>query len=229
MLSDRSNTMLNPSTSVIVTLLATLLIASLLAGCANSKLRRTPTTERPTPWFCEMNESRDDWDCVQDEALASNPRPKRLPSDPAEPNPFDEERPGEDNDDLSGLANPAADVDFNAIEAALAQEHVTRVMDAPPEYFTVQLTTTATEPLAAGFILDHHLKGNDQVMTLELADDTTPYYVVLLGVYPTEKAAEAAADARPESLADVTPWVRPLAPVQTDLSRAQFLKTGATP
>ena len=61
-----------------------LVLAVIMAGCSNSKLRRTPEAERKTPWFCQMNESRDNWECVQDAELARHPKPERLPSDEPE-------------------------------------------------------------------------------------------------------------------------------------------------
>jgi hypothetical protein len=56
----------------------------MVAGCSNSKFRRTPQPSAKTPWFCEMNETHDDWDCVQDAELAKHPKPKRLPGDEPE-------------------------------------------------------------------------------------------------------------------------------------------------
>lgn len=222
MRSDRVIFVYNPARKFLAPLLVTLAISTLMAGCSNSKLRRTPEAERPTPWFCEMNEARDDWDCVQDEALARKPKPKRLPSDPVEPNPFDEEEAltRTDTDGLSDVANPSAAIDFEALALVQIQSDVSRVMSLPPEHFTVQLTTTETKPLADGFISENELKEIEELMTLKLASEGTPYYVVLLGLYETEEAAQAAAEARPDSLADIKPWIRPLGAIQAGITAA---------
>ena len=37
-----------------------LLAVVVLAGCSNAQLKRTPVTPRPTPWFCQINESREE-------------------------------------------------------------------------------------------------------------------------------------------------------------------------
>ena len=54
---------------------AVLLAIVVQTGCSNAQIRRTPVTPKPTPWFCEMNEARDDWQCVQSAELAANPKP----------------------------------------------------------------------------------------------------------------------------------------------------------
>ena len=46
--------------------MAVVLAVVVLTGCSNAQVKRTPITQRPTPWFCQINESRDDWQCVQD-------------------------------------------------------------------------------------------------------------------------------------------------------------------
>ena len=211
----------------LVLLLAGLLIVGLLTGCSNAQVRRTPVTDLGDAWFCEMNESRDDWDCVRDDALARNPKPKRLPSDPVESNPFDDETPALPAEAASGagLANPSAGIDFEAIDDAIRTDAVTRILEQPPEHFAVQLTATETEALADGFVNNHGLEGIEEVLTLEQGRENDLYYVILFGIYETLPEAEAAADAMPEALSDVKPWIRPLQSIQEGILQAQAIRS----
>jgi hypothetical protein len=209
-----------------VTFAVVALTIGLLTGCSNAQVRRTPVTDLGEPWFCEMNETRDDWDCVRDEALARNPQPARLPTDPVERSPFDEETPAlpAGNESAEGLANPSAGIDFTAIEQSARTDPAGSVLDRPPEHFAVQLTATETLALADGFIRNHGLEAAEDVFTLELGRDDDLYYVVLFGLYETFDDAQAAIDARPETLAEVKPWIRPLQPIQEGIRQAQGIQ-----
>ncbi len=206
-----------------------LIVISILAGCSNAQVRRTPVTDLGEGWFCEMNESRDDWDCVQDQALANNPKPTRLPTDPVEPNPFDEPAPAlpEVTASTEGLANPSAAINFDAIaQASIRPDGAAAVMERSPEHFAVQIAITETQALADGFIANHGLEDFEGLITLELAQDDNIYYSVLLGVYDNFAEAQAAVDSRPEALADVQPRIRPLATIQTGITEAEALRIG---
>jgi len=210
-------------------MLTTLLLSiGFLTGCSNTQVRRTPVTDLGEPWFCEINKTRDDWDCVRDEALARNPKPARLPTDPVEENPFDEETPALPAQAASaeGLANPGAGIDFTAIEQAARTELVSSILARPPEQFTVQLTATETRALADGFLRNYGLETMEDVITLELGREDDLYYVVLLGLYETADDAQAAIEARPESLADIKAWVRPLQPIQDGILQAEGIHQG---
>ncbi|TNF90106.1 MAG: hypothetical protein EP301_01690 [Gammaproteobacteria bacterium] len=205
-----------------------LIVISLVTGCTNAQVRRTPVTDLGEAWFCEMNESRDDWDCVQDEALARNPKPKRLPTDPVEPSPFDEEVPALPTvaTPTEGLANPSAAIDFDALaQATVRPDTITAILERSPEHFAVQLTAMETEALANGFIANYELDA-EELMTLELAREGDFYYVVLLGLFDTFTEAQAAAESLPESLAEAQPWIRPLAAIQSGIRDAEALRLG---
>ena len=232
---------------IVRVLVAALIAGLMLAGCSNSKLRRTPTTERPTPWFCEMNENRDDWECVQDEELARNPQPKRLPGDEEEelehaepiiPLPFIAPTVSlnESHDSLSAAqptlqaaeptAEQAADqttgpsAEPTEASSAAPVEISTNILALPADHYAVQLIAMANIGLAEQFTKDHSL---DEAITVQLARDEELYVVVLLGIYATYFDAELAVESRAESLTDIKPWIRPLEPIQTGLKAAANL------
>ena len=215
--------------SATVTGITALLIIAVLAGCSNAQVRRTPVTDLGEAWFCEMNESRDDWDCVQDDALARNPQPARLPSDPVEPDPFEEDIPAlpEVATSTAGLANPGAAINFDAIvEANTRPDTVAALMERSPESFAVQLAAVETEALANGFIAGHDFADYENLTTLELAREGEFYWVVVLDVFDTFEEAEAAVRSLPESLAEVQAWIRPLASIQSGIEEAEALHMG---
>lgn len=175
-----------------------LLAIVVLAGCSNAQVRRTPITPRPIPWFCQLNEMRDDWQCVQSAELAAHPRPERLPGDP-----------------------PAADAAPIVADGASGLD-ASSLLAMPEEGFAVQLIATASRDQADEFVTAHGLA---ETMTLRLARETEIYYVVLLGAYGSLDAAQSAVDNRPSSLAEIKPWIRPLLSVQAGLLAAQALTT----
>jgi hypothetical protein len=215
---------------VVAATCSALVMIALLTGCSNAQVRRTPVTDLGEAWFCEMNEARDDWECVQNDELARNPQPTRLPSDPAEPSPFDEEVPAlpEVAAPSEGLANPSAAINFDAIAAAATTrpDSIAAILERSPEHFAVQLTAMETQALADGFVANHELENLEDLVTLELAREAEFYYVVLLGVFDTFAEAKAAVDSRPESLAEIQPSIRPLASIQNDIMEAESLHMG---
>jgi len=214
----------------LVALTAGVLLMILLTGCSNAQVRRTPVTDMGEPWFCEMNEARDDWDCVRDETLVRNPKPKRLPSDPAEPDPFAEEIPAlpAESSSLAGLANPSSAIDFEAIEDAVVRtDRVQSILALPPEQFVVQLTTAETQALADGFIRNHDLGDVEEAFTLELGRDDDLYYVVLYGIYETFDEAQAAVDEIPEALEEIKPSIRPLESIQIGILEAEAIHSSS--
>lgn len=227
--------------------------ALLLGGCSNSKLRRTPTVVKQSPWFCELNAAGDDWTCVRDEQLARHPRPSRLPGDVPEPAAATDLGPQRDTTDpgidasAAGASSPMGGEDTLATAAAPDQAppeptpaaaHASndkpadatpatsggdpeeQLLALPGDMFVVQLIAFANESQAGQFVAERKLADS---LPLRLARGEETYYVVLLGVYDTYADASAAVAARGETLADIEPWIRPLASVQAGLRAAQVL------
>lgn len=206
-----------------------LLVCLMATACSNSRIKRTPTANLGAPWFCQMNETRDDWSCVQDAELARNPKPQRLPSDivaaaPAAPSSAADLTEGADAaEGVNGLADPAAAIGSEALPAtAPADDGVESLLAMPASGYAVQLISLPSREMADEFTAIHYLP---DAITLALARDEELYYVVLLGVFPTFDEAEQASHQLPESLADTTPWIRPLKSVQDGIRQARALAT----
>ncbi|MGD8416144.1 MAG: SPOR domain-containing protein [Pseudomonadales bacterium] len=225
--SERFNSMY----SIAATAAVVLLVGLMATACSNSRIKRTPTTNLGTPWFCQMNETRDDWSCVQDAELARNPKPDRLPSDavataPAAPSPAaDLPASADASEGVTGLADPAAAIDSEALPATAPEDDgAESLLSLPASGYAVQLISLPSREMADEFTAIHYLP---DAITLALAREKELYYVVLLGVFPTFDEAEQASHRLPESLADTTPWIRPLKSVQDGIRQARALATAS--
>ncbi|RMH49736.1 MAG: hypothetical protein D6685_18880, partial [Bacteroidetes bacterium] len=84
----------------------------------------------------------------------------------------------------------------------------------PEDGYAVQLIALANRDRAEQFASEH---GLEDALILSITREEAPYTVVLLGVYPTYEDAQAAAEARPESLTNIKPWIRPIADLRARL------------
>lgn len=210
-----------------------------LSACGGSSLRRTPTSERETPWFCQMNETRDNWECVQDAELARRPKPERLPGDePPLPEPetipliapsviFEEETASLSEETTADVSMTAAATAVPAAASATADTAAAPsapadhdLLSMSPDLYAVQLVAMANEPAAEEFRSSHRI---DNALIVQLANDGKLFYVVLLGIYDNFTDAEQAAEQRGASLSGIDPWVRPLDSIQSGLREAESL------
>lgn len=84
--------------SALRNLLTCLLLLNFAACSSAGKGGATETRQSSEAWFCQIDETGEGWDCVQDDELARSPVPRRLPQPPAaEPvvEPIVEETPQE--------------------------------------------------------------------------------------------------------------------------------------
>ena len=96
------------------------LVFAAIAGCS-ANARNAVEVEPEEPWFCEINEPGDDWDCVQDAGLARAPKPKRLPGDFV-----DEDTAVDDPDSVASM------IVTEAVESMMRESDDALVRDADP-------------------------------------------------------------------------------------------------
>ena len=92
--------------------------------------------------------------------------------------------------------------------------------DVPPDDYAVQLVALKSTRAVDAWVKSRELTG---VSIARIAKDGEVLYVVLLGVYPDRASATQAADERPPSLHDVTPWIRKVGALQTAIRAAAQL------
>jgi len=187
-----------------------------------------------------MNETRDDWECIQDEEMARSPQPKRLPGDDIpelEDNPpastledvlIPQIDPSVTFEEPAIVPQPTASGDVEPATLAGEVPALSSDIPAPPDdvpalagdLYAVQLIAMESEQLAVDFVSDHQLADASRV---RLGRDGEIYYVVLLGIYDTYAEAQAAAEGRGESLAEIEPWIRSLESIHIGMQEAEEL------
>ncbi len=200
---------------------------------------RETSAENQEKWFCQMAEDNPDaWDCVQDDVLAENPIPDRIPegtlekeqNDPASI-PVQNEtrgypkglRPSEDGlpsppDQILNTPNPNASPPLHE-QLSYRPDQDRNLEDLPSDFYTIQLLALSNKRALEEFAASTKIKGYSAA---EVEKDGSFFYVLLLGVYADKATAEKVAQNLPRSLGDVTPWVRPLGSLQDAMLRAKL-------
>ena len=107
---------------------------------------------------------------------------------------------------------------------AYQPERETSILDLSPTFYTVQLVAVSTKEA-----LEEHVRelGLQSMSAARIESGGDLYYVLLLGVYPTETTARTAAASLPPGLENVTAWVRSLSSLQDAIRRADRLAGSA--
>lgn len=231
-------------------LLAPLFVA---LGCGGNK--PAPATDPAQgnaaarePWFCQAGSTDEEWECVQSEALAANPEPKRLPAGrrPAAEEPEPAPRPPASPS--SELAPPNFTPPNGAPPKNVPPPAPRPTPTAPPppsrpapdqvpKY--VALSYRPDKPVA---ILDLpadfyavQLVAVSSKETLEAFAQKNKirgmsaarvwngeklFYVLLLGIYETRANAQAAIDSLAPPFDTMNPWIRSLGSLQQSMLAA---------
>lgn len=225
-------------------LLLTTLVACSAKGDAQGQVRTA--VKSVEGWFCQTDESGEEWECVQDNDLARSPVPTRLPEaakqtatdsaiprdssiDPIIKEDFTDltsQRGGiETIDEQTGLpTNPAASPSEPQLakfqQLAYQSATPTPILELPENLYAVQLLAMANADQLDSFIEKNSLQG---MMPVRLARGANLYHVLILGVYKTEEIAREASSDLPTALAGIRPWIRELGSLQTAIIRADKL------
>ena len=231
-----------------VFILVVLLIC--LTGCSatnSAKKLEVAGETQQIPWFCQQAVIAEQWECVQDAALAANPLPTRLPQAPPPAagrlkqtfNPAPAASAGEP----APLRTQSPDTVAPAIEALPANSELTtpstQTVDVPPhvalsyqpprpialvdlpgDFWAVQLIAMSSKQTLEQYAAENQLKG---MSAARISDGSNFYYVLLLGIYETREKAQQAVDSLTGPLATHQPWIRRLASLQAAMERAQKL------
>ncbi len=214
------------------------LTGGLLLGCGLGK-ERVPSTQSPDvseaqnteDWFCQPDESGEQWDCVQSDELAKQPRPTRAAT-PRLRDPIPEESFTDAPQRLSDLAGEAAPVPpldvppelpIDAAEPAYVSlsyrpDQPQRLTDLPDSFYTAQLFAVSTKAQIEDFVT---AEGLYNMSATRIEKDGELLYVLLLGVYATEDKARMAVASMPVKVRELDPWVRPIKHLQQAMLRAE--------
>jgi len=222
-----------PAGAAVLRLVCVLLALVAAAGCNNTKSLQNRGAQ-DVPWFCEMNESGDDWDCVQDETLAREPAPKRLPHPDGPPPARDAEvslvaaaatagviAAGVEAESAS-TDNPDDLATSTTIVAAVVEEALSLdpdiLLELPEDYFVVQIAAMSDASQIEDYVAARELENTASV---QISRDDKLMHALLLGVFRTYEQAQQAILERPDSLADAEPWIRPLGTLQQAMLEAE--------
>ena len=186
-------------------------------------------------WFCQTDESGEEWECVQDDDLARSPVPERLPAAAQQAAVESTPAPGElptIEEELSDLTAP-----LEVREGTIAEQAATPVADSavaepagdlpamdilelPEDFYAVQLLAMPNAEMLDSFIEKNNLQ---EMMAVRLARGTNLYYVLILGIYETAEIADKASSNLPATLEGIQPWIRKMGSLQRAIMRGDKL------
>lgn len=130
--------------------------------------------------------------------------------------------PTEGGEDKPG-AGPEIGPDSAAVEATAAARALRLrgkewIEAREPDHYTLQLFATVNEARVEDFVAQHALQG--AAAYYRTREEDGDLYHLVFGDHPSRTQAETAVHLLPESMREMTPWVRPFRAIQTQLAAA---------
>ncbi len=229
-----------------IQLLIFCLFSLVLAGCNATSSGAVRSNEPAvaggsgTPWFCQTGADQDGWECVQDEALAANPQPSRLPSSSssssssspaAAPAPNARSLPAAPGVERPEPVSAAQPVNLTSPSTEAAQpsgvpKHVrlsykpdnpVAILDLPATYWVVQLVSVSEKESLEQYAQQHGLDG---MSAARVWAKEQFFYVLILGVYETYEIAKEASRDLPAPFDMHSPWIRSVGSLQKAMMAA---------
>ncbi len=110
-------------------------------------------------------------------------------------------------------ARPAAAASTSDPTAPLASQH-TRIRALPANQFTVQLLGSTSRANVEDFVRRH---ASSPLYWFETRNQGNPWFVVMMGAYPSRAAAQTAASGLTGELGRLEPWIRGIGTVQAEI------------
>ena len=203
-----------------------------LSGCgskapkpANTAAADQGAARAPEKWFCQVGKSNDEWECVQDDALAKKHQPTRLPEPrgiaraeplaPASPTAPADTQPSAAQS-ASAVPPPTAEPTDNGVPPHVALSYQpdgpVAILDLPKELFAVQLVAVSTKEALEEYARSQELSG---LSAARIWNGEKIFYVLLLGIYESHENAERAVASLSGLLTERTrPWIRSVGSLQ---------------
>ena len=230
---------LNTSTTWVI--LASSLVLLSACGLRNSQPEAPVDIEqgkiKAPGWFCQAGESHRAWECVEEESpeVGSNKSQKRtrLANEPDRPVTTDpaprmrlaqpafsttaqatdsQPRPLASQQSAEVSPPTAAQARLPSYQAlAYRPEVPTAITDLPPDFYAVQLLALSDKARLEKFARENDLVG---LSAARIRQNEQMIYVLLLGIYETYDHASRAIESLPQSISDLSPWIRPMGSLQ---------------
>lgn len=110
-------------------------------------------------------------------------------------------------------ARPAAAASASDPTAPLASQH-TRIRALPANQFTVQLLGSTSRANVEDFVRRH---ASSPLYWFETRNRGNPWFVIMMGAYPTRAAAQTAASGLDGELGRLEPWIRSIGTIQGEI------------
>jgi len=110
-------------------------------------------------------------------------------------------------------ARPAAASSASDPTAPLASQH-TRIRALPANQFTVQLLGSTSRANVEDFVRRH---ASAPLYWFETTNQGNPWFVIMMGAYPSRSAAQTAASGLTGELGRLEPWIRSIGTVQAEI------------
>lgn len=110
-------------------------------------------------------------------------------------------------------ARPAAAASTADASAPLASQH-TRIRALPASHFTVQLLGSTSRANVEDFVRRH---ASTPLYWFETRNQGNPWFVVMMGAYPSRAAAQSAASGLSGELGRLEPWIRSIGTIHGEI------------
>jgi len=182
-----------------------LLLVFALAGCGSNRLVIAEEQIKVEPWFCQVSEHDNTWDCVQDEDLARDPQPDRMPIAVSGESTEAQTQPDAPIADSADADTPRYQ------QLAYRPTEPTSLLELPKSYWAAQLIALPSRDLLEEYANEHGLDG---ASAARVAVRDNLFYVLLLGIYESKEIAEEAIANLPPPFDVDKPWLRSLESLQ---------------
>jgi len=183
------------------------------AGGACDQAIGNNKTQIPRSWYCYGVQEDRSWDCSKE------PRPEMITAVvPPGNQPVAPPIPIEVLLQQALVAQVTGTSETHAIKAPLESRETgsatgsDEILSLPGDYFTVQLIAMKNEAKVLEYATDN---GIENPLYVSILSQDINWYVLLLGTYPDQSAANDAKAAWQETrVLEVQPWIRRLSPIQ---------------
>lgn len=110
-------------------------------------------------------------------------------------------------------ARPAVAASTSDATASLASQH-TRIRALPANQFTVQLLGSSSRANVEDFVRRH---SGTPLYWFETRNEGRPWFVIMMGAYPSRAAAQTAASGLTGELGRLEPWIRSVGTIQGEI------------
>lgn len=209
-----------------VCLMVVLLPALYACAGSSSQVSGEPVAARPQ-WQCDPDAKGTDWQCIQTTDPVGHdwkPRPRQVPAPAAKVTPTAAPTDPPSNAAAATLAGAEQPASPDTPQASSPDEDASW-LDLPDDFYVVQLLALSDKDALQALAQQLH---TPNLAAAAVASRGQIFYVLLLGAYPDQAAAERAIASRPPQLRHFNPWIRSVGSLKDAVRQAMTLAAAST-